>query len=121
LTDSTKVVGSGPIEDGLPEYMVMRSSRPHPWVHSLFRQCGGAHSRARPSARRRQRQPVAGPSLLTGAQTTKRRKAGSRVTTAGIFTGGGQALNADEDDKRAGTGFRKKAARCVGLSGSRHS
>jgi hypothetical protein len=37
LTDSTKVVGSGPIEDDLPEYMVMRSSRPHPWVHSLFR------------------------------------------------------------------------------------
>ncbi|KAH9972776.1 WLM domain-containing protein [Lactifluus volemus] len=93
LTDSTKVVGSGPIEDGLPEYM-----------------CGGAQSRARPSARRRRRQPVAGPSLLTGAQTTKRRKAGSRVTTSGIFTGGGQALNADEDDKRAGTGFRKKAA-----------
>ncbi|KAI0266619.1 hypothetical protein BGY98DRAFT_939036 [Russula aff. rugulosa BPL654] len=47
--------------------------------------------------------------MLTGAQTAKRRKAGSRVTTAGTFTGGGQALNADEDKKGSGIGFRKKA------------
>jgi len=39
----------------------------------------------------------------------KRRKAGSRVTTAGAFAGGGQALNADEDEKGTGSGFRKKA------------
>jgi hypothetical protein len=51
--------------------------------------------------------------MLTGAQTTKRRKAGSRVTTAGTFAGSGQALNADEDEKRTGAGFRKKAGRCV--------
>jgi hypothetical protein len=53
--------------------------------------------------------------MLTGAQTAKRRKAGSRVTTAGTFAGGGQALNADEDQKGTGVGFRKKAGRCVNL------
>ncbi len=51
--------------------------------------------------------------MLTGAQTAKRRKAGSRVTAAGTFTGSGQALNADEDKKGTGIGFRKKAGRCV--------
>ena len=51
--------------------------------------------------------------MRTGAQTAKRRKAGSRITTAGTFLGGGQALNADEDEKKTGTGFRKKAVRCV--------
>jgi DNA-dependent metalloprotease WSS1 len=59
--------------------------------------------------------------MSTGAQTAKRRKAGSRITIAGTFTGNGQALNADEDEKRAGTGFRKKAGRCVGLPGARLS
>jgi len=53
--------------------------------------------------------------MLTGAQTAKRRKAGSRVTTAGTFAGSGQALNADKDEKRTGIGFRKKAGRCVVL------
>jgi hypothetical protein len=51
--------------------------------------------------------------MLTGAQTAKRRKAGSRVTTAGTFAGSSQALNADKDEKRTGIGFRKKAGRCV--------
>jgi hypothetical protein len=54
--------------------------------------------------------------MLTGAQTAKRRKAGSRVTTAGTFTGSGLALNADEDKKGSGIGFRKKARRCVILA-----
>jgi hypothetical protein len=53
--------------------------------------------------------------MLTGAQTAKRRKAGSRVATAGTFAGSGQALNADENDKRTGNGFRKKAGRCVDM------
>jgi hypothetical protein len=53
--------------------------------------------------------------MLTGAQTVKRRKAGSRVTAAGTFAGSGQALNADEDKKGSGIGFRKKAGRCVNL------
>ncbi|KAI9440061.1 WLM domain-containing protein [Lactarius indigo] len=92
LADSAVIAGQETLEDDLPEYM-----------------CGGAQSRARPSARRRRRQPVAGPSMLTGAQTAKRRKAGSRITAAGTFLGPGQALNADEDEKTAGTGFRKKA------------
>jgi hypothetical protein len=55
--------------------------------------------------------------MLTGAQTTKRRKAGSRVTTAGTFAGSGQALNVDTDNRGMGTGFRKKAGRCVILVG----
>lgn len=92
LADSARIVPGGLVDDDLPEYM-----------------CGGAQRRARPAARRRRRQPVPGPSTLTGAQTAKRRKAGSRVTTAGTFTGGGQALNADEDEKGLGIGFRKKA------------
>ena len=44
----------------------------------------------------------------------KKRKAGTRVTAQGTFQGGGRALNedvADEDEKKAGAGFRKKAAR----------
>jgi hypothetical protein len=85
-------------------------------VLNITQKCGGAQSRARPSARRRRQQPVAGPSLLTGAQTAKRRKVGSRITAAGTFLGSGQALNADEDEKTTGTGFRKKAVRCVSLA-----
>ncbi|KAH9068318.1 WLM-domain-containing protein [Lactarius deliciosus] len=92
LADSAVIAGQEALDDDLPEYM-----------------CGGAQSRARPSARRRRRQPVTGPSMLTGAQTAKRRKAGSRITAAETFLGPGQALNADEDEKTAGTGFRKKA------------
>ncbi|KAH9058358.1 WLM-domain-containing protein [Lactarius vividus] len=92
LADSSVIAGQETLDNDLPEYM-----------------CGGAQSRARPSARRRRRQPVAGPSMLSGAQTAKRRKAGSRITAAGTFSGPGQALNADEDEKTAGTGFRKKA------------
>ena len=85
-------------------------------AHSPSRhQCGGAQRRARPLARRRRQQPVAGPPLLTGAQAVKRRKAGSRVTAAGTFAGSGQALDIDEDKKGTGTGFRKKAGRCVNL------
>jgi hypothetical protein len=53
--------------------------------------------------------------MLSGAQTAKRRKAGSRVTTPGTFAGGGQALNADEEEKGTGIGFRRKAGRCVDL------
>ncbi|KAH9959631.1 WLM-domain-containing protein [Russula dissimulans] len=92
LADSAKIVHNTLTEDDLPEYM-----------------CGGAQKRARPSTRRRRQRPAAGPSMLTGAQTAKRRKAGSRVTAAGTFDGGGQALNADGEEKGRGTGFRKKA------------
>ncbi|KDQ57192.1 hypothetical protein JAAARDRAFT_35796 [Jaapia argillacea MUCL 33604] len=97
LSDSAKVGGQG-IEPGdLPEYM-----------------CGGAQSRTRPTSLRRRRhtQPKAGPSNHTGAQTVKKRKAGSRVTAQNVFKGDGAALNHDaqgEESKKAGTGFRKKA------------
>jgi hypothetical protein len=72
--------------------------------------CGGAQQRARPARRRKRR--MGGPSKSSGAQTAKRRKAGSRITTQDAFIGGGRALNddiADEAQKKAGTGFRKQA------------
>ena len=78
----------------------------------LVVQCGGAQSRARPSSTRRRRRNQA------GAQTAKRRKAGSRVTAQGTFKGAGRALNedvSDEEAKKAGSGFRKKVARYVGI------
>lgn len=52
------------------------------------------------------------PSNHTGAQTTKKRKAGARVKAKNAFVGDGKALNADVRDeaaKKAGTGFGKKA------------
>lgn len=96
LMDSARVGGQSLAPGELPEYM-----------------CGGAHNRARPTSlrRRRNRQP-AGPSNHTGAQTAKKRKAGSRVTASGTFKGSGRALNedaSDDDGKKGGTGFRKKA------------
>lgn len=95
LADSARMHGQG-IEPGdLPEYL-----------------CGGAHSRARPPSFRRQKRKQAGPSLHTGAQTAKRRKAGARVTAQGAFGSGGRALDEDVEDgdaKKAGAGFRKKA------------
>ncbi|OJT07459.1 hypothetical protein TRAPUB_1702 [Trametes pubescens] len=87
---------------------------PTPWLLStLCHECGGAQSRARPTSLRRRRRRLAGPSNHTGAQTAKRRKAGSRVTAQGTFQGSGKALNedvSDEERKKAGAGFRKKAA-----------
>ncbi|TFK47837.1 WLM-domain-containing protein [Heliocybe sulcata] len=98
LLDSATVGGQTMVAGDLPEYM-----------------CGGAQSRARPVRRRRRRTAAARPSNRTGAQSAKRRKAGSRVTAEGIFKGKGTALNEDIDDgsKTVGTGFRKKAARLV--------
>lgn len=96
LADSAKIAGQG-IETGdLPEYM-----------------CGGAHSRARPASyqRRRRTAKFSGPSVHTGAQSEKKRKAGSRITNANAFGSGGKALNEGiiGEKKVAGTGFRKKA------------
>ncbi|KAI0367791.1 WLM-domain-containing protein [Pilatotrama ljubarskyi] len=96
LADSARMGSQGLDAEDLPEYM-----------------CGGAQSRARPTSVRRRRRPQAGPSNHTGAQTAKRRKAGSRVTAQGTFKGTGKALNedlSDDEKKTAGTGFRKKAA-----------
>ncbi|KZT22356.1 WLM-domain-containing protein [Neolentinus lepideus HHB14362 ss-1] len=99
LLDSASVGGQTITTEDLPEYM-----------------CGGAQNRARPARRRRRRPTAAGPSNHTGAQTAKRRKAGSRVAAQGVFKGKGAALNediGDEEDKKVGTGFRKKAARHI--------
>ncbi|KZT39101.1 WLM-domain-containing protein [Sistotremastrum suecicum HHB10207 ss-3] len=77
--------------------------------------CGGAQTRqkTRTVGRRRHKESnAAGPSLHTGAQTEKKRKSGSRITAKDKFTGTGKALNedvSDEDKKKIGTGFRKKA------------
>ncbi|KAI0719312.1 WLM-domain-containing protein [Cerioporus squamosus] len=96
LADSARMSGQGLEAGDLPEYM-----------------CGGAQTRTRPTAvRRRRTGRQAGPSNHTGAQTAKKRKAGSRVTAKGLFQGSGRALNEDAEDeeqKKAGTGFRKKA------------
>ncbi|KAH9942766.1 WLM-domain-containing protein [Amylocystis lapponica] len=93
LSDSARVAGQSLDAGDLPEYV-----------------CGGAQTRARPTALRRRRR--AGPSNYSGAQTAKKRKAGSRVTAQGVFRGDGHALNEDVEDvaqKKAGAGFRKKA------------
>ena len=47
------------------------------------------------------------PSLHTGAQTAKKRKAGARVTSKYAFTGEGTTLANDNK----GTGFGKRATR----------
>jgi len=62
--------------------------------------CGGAQARARPTSVRRFR----GERHSTG-QTTKKRKAGSRVTSKNAFVGEGSRLATDG----AGSGFRKQA------------
>ena len=77
------------------------------------RQCGGAQQRARPTTLKRRRRRAdrtskAGPSNHTGAQTAKKRKAGSRV--AKDFGGDGKALN-DGTPGGSGAGFRKRAQR----------
>ncbi|KAI6151961.1 WLM-domain-containing protein [Pisolithus tinctorius] len=94
LADSAEVAGQGIQAGNLPEYM-----------------CGGAHSRVRP-VRGYRSVAVAGPSLHTGAQTTRKRKAGSRVTSSSAFPSTGKVLNDDlaHEMKAVGTGFRKQAA-----------
>ncbi|CAA7267167.1 unnamed protein product [Cyclocybe aegerita] len=94
LRDSARVGGEGIEEGDLPEYM-----------------CGGAQSQTRPTATRRRRGPRGKqrevvPSLHTGAQTAKKRKAGGRVTSKYAFVGEGATLGNDGK----GTGFGKQAA-----------
>jgi hypothetical protein len=96
LADSAKIAGQGIEMGDLPEYM-----------------CGGAHSRARPASyqRRKRTAKFSGPSVHTGAQSEKKRKAGSRITNANAFGSDGKALNEGviDEKKEVGTGFRKKA------------
>lgn len=51
------------------------------------------------------------PSLHTGAQTAKKRKAGSRLTSKYAFIGEGSTLCYSEQGK--GTGYGKRANRYV--------
>lgn len=116
LSDSIEVAGRGlgPTEFDLPEYM-----------------CGGAQQRQRASTLRYvrsileyliiaycshcRRAPRQNGSLT---RTTKRRKAGTRVTSKYAFEGEGQALNAhisSEAQKKKGAGFRKSTQRYAGL------
>ncbi|KAF9450355.1 WLM-domain-containing protein [Macrolepiota fuliginosa MF-IS2] len=85
LADSMRVSGDGLDLGELPEYM-----------------CGGAQTRSRPtSLRRRRRGPQdTVPSLHTGRQTAKRRKAGSRVTSKFAFVGEGKSLGHDAESSK---------------------
>ncbi|KAB5591916.1 WLM domain containing protein [Ceratobasidium theobromae] len=88
LMDSAQIAGRGlgATDYDLPEYM-----------------CGGAQERGRASTLRRAPR-------RNGVPRTKRRKAGTRVTSKYAFLGEGNALNAHvegEEEKKKGTGFRK--------------
>lgn len=115
LGDSTRVAGDGVDSGEFPEYMVSSTVSVHSSMLIRQPQCGGAQRRTRPTARRRRRGPrtQAGPSLHTGRQTAKKRKAGARVTGQNVFAGEGKAINedGDSDQKTQGTGFGKQASR----------
>ncbi|KAL1719810.1 hypothetical protein EV715DRAFT_272459 [Schizophyllum commune] len=94
LGDSAQIEGQGVASsEYMPEYM-----------------CGGAQTRTRPTAIRRRRGPrrprETVPSLHTGRQTAKNRKAGARVTSKYAFDGEGATLG---QAGGKGAGFRKRA------------
>ncbi|KAL1679005.1 WLM domain-containing protein [Schizophyllum commune] len=98
LGDSAQIEGQGVASsEYMPEYM-----------------CGGAQTRTRPTAIRRRRGPRRPretiPSLHTGRQTAKKRKAGARVTSKYAFEGEGATLSG-QDPKAGGkgAGYRKQA------------
>ncbi|KAL1759962.1 WLM domain-containing protein [Schizophyllum commune] len=96
LGDSAQIEGQGVASsEYMPEYM-----------------CGGAQTRTRPTAIRRRRGPrrprKTVPSLHTGRQTAKKRKAGARVTSKYAFEGEGATLG---EAGGKGAGFRKRAVR----------
>ncbi|KAL1729512.1 WLM domain-containing protein [Schizophyllum commune] len=96
LGDSAQIEGQGVASsEYMPEYM-----------------CGGAQTRTRPTAIRRRRGPrrlrETVPSLHTGRQTAKKRKAGARVTSKYAFEGEGATLG---EAGGKGAGFRKRAVR----------
>lgn len=113
LRDSVRVGGEGVEEGDFPEYMVrLCNFFYYIYGDSRLIQCGGAQSRTRPTARRRRRaqgkRREVVPSLHTGAQTAKKRKAGARATSKYAFSGEGATL---AQEGSSGTGFGKKAAR----------
>ncbi|KAF9267705.1 WLM-domain-containing protein [Marasmius fiardii PR-910] len=92
LADSATMTGEGIDHGELPEYM-----------------CGGAHSRSRPSFKRRKRR-LSHEGVLsnhTGRQTAKKRKPGSRITSKYAFVGEGLSLS---EDLGKGTGKGKRAS-----------
>ena len=107
-----RVGGRGVEEFDLPEYVVsvVFTCRKVGLEASVL-QCGGAQARSRPKVLNRQRRsrPVAGPSNRTGAQTERKRKAGSRVTAKGKFNGHGQSLVSSISETTST--FRKQAGR----------
>lgn len=109
----------GPDEDGedAPEYIVSLFLMGHErdWLTPRS-QCGGAYEKPAPRKATRKRKPrqQVTASEKTGAQSSKKRKAGSRIMSKNAFKGPGQALNAgldDETKEKLGTGFRKQAGR----------
>ncbi|KAF8992841.1 hypothetical protein BDQ17DRAFT_1392767 [Cyathus striatus] len=97
LADSARVDGEGIEATDIPEYM-----------------CGGAHTRTRTTSVRRRRGPTGKrrevvPSLHTGRQTARKKKAGSRVTSKYAFSGEGNTL-ADGMDDAKGKGKGRQAA-----------
>lgn len=111
LADSARISGDGIELGDLPEYMV---GIYHSFDYLVFNspQCGGAQTRARPSSFRRrrhvsQKRGETVPSLHTGRQTAKRRKAGGRVTSKFAFVGDGRSLADDSAQSSKG----KRAAR----------
>lgn len=102
---------------GRPRILGMCSSR-GPRARSVYSesQCGGAYEKPAPRKATRKRKPrqQVTASERTGAQSSKKRKAGSRVKAKNAFKGPGQALNTgldDETKQKLGTGFRKQAGR----------
>ncbi|TEB33376.1 WLM-domain-containing protein [Coprinellus micaceus] len=100
LADSARIPGDGIEAGDFPEFM-----------------CGGAQTRARPTARRRRTGVSRGPrketvpSLHTGRQTAKKRKAGGRVTSKYAFAGEGNALVGDSEEGSKGKRAASNRAR----------
>ncbi|KAJ3530423.1 hypothetical protein NMY22_g8574 [Coprinellus aureogranulatus] len=100
LADSARIPGDGIEAGDFPEFM-----------------CGGAQQRTRPTARRRRTGVPRGPrketvpSLHTGRQTAKKRKAGGRVTSKYAFSGEGNTLAGDGEEGSRGKRAASNRAR----------
>ncbi|KAH6913065.1 WLM domain-containing protein [Coprinopsis sp. MPI-PUGE-AT-0042] len=100
LADSARIPGDGIDTGEFPEYM-----------------CGGAQKRSRPTARRRRAGAPRGPkkevipSLHTGRQTEKKRKAGGRVTSKYAFAGEGNSLGGSAPESTKGKRAASNRAR----------
>jgi len=115
LSDNATIEGTGDVTGDLPEFMAScSSSLPSQMSNYPKTQCGGAQARKRPTGVRRRRggaRRATVPSNHTGAQTSKRRKAGGRVTSKYAFSGEGVSLDeevAESKGKAKGAGFGKR-------------